>query len=252
MSAPSPRGVFALRPTARMRPRFAARRGVALAPPATAVARASGSAPLAAGAVAFALCFAYAFLRYVVLKGEPLANVPLYVTNKAVALFAILLLAAAARSRAPWRRLARAAGLFAAALHGLASVVLLSPAYLPKLHVPGGRLSGSAELAVICGVAALVILAWLKLARPGALSPRSAQWAAHGALALVGVHCAALGASGWLEPARWPGGLPPLTLLGALAAAVGLAAALIAGRRRARALTARASDAGPRPLHVRR
>lgn len=224
MSAPSRRGGCALRPTARMRPRSPAGRGFALASPATAVARAPGSAPLVAGALAFALCLAYALVRYVVLKGEPLASVPLYVTNKAVALFGILLIAAAAaRPNATWRRAARGAGLFAAALHALASVVLLRPAYLAKLHAPGGRLSGPAELAVICGVAALVVFASLRIAAPVMGSPRSARWAARGALALVGVHCAALGARGWVHPASWPGGLPPLTLLGALAVVAGLA-----------------------------
>jgi hypothetical protein len=203
----------------RARPRRAVH-GVAFGTPAAPL----GHAALISGALAFALCLAYALIRYVVLKGEPLASVPLYVTNKAVALFGILLIAAAAaRPNATWRRAARGAGLFAAALHALASVVLLRPAYLAKLHAPGGRLSGPAELAVICGVAALVAFASLRIAAPVMGSPRSARWAARGAIALVGVHCAALGARGWVHPASWPGGLPPLTLLGALAVVAGLA-----------------------------
>ncbi|WP_242346901.1 hypothetical protein [Anaeromyxobacter terrae] len=181
-----------------------------------------------AGALAFAGCFAYAFVRYVVVKGEPLASVPLYVTNKALSVVAVLLVgAAAARPRAAWRRGARAAGLLAAALHGLASVVLLRPAYLASLYAPSGRLAASGELAVLCGAGALVAFAALKLARPP-LPAGAARLAAHGALALVAVHCAALGATGWLAPATWPGGLPPLTLIGALAAAVGLAASISA------------------------
>jgi hypothetical protein len=215
-----------------------------LAPP---VVSASGRA-LASGALAFVLCFAYAFVRYVFLKGEPLASVPLYVTNKAVALLGIVLIAAAAaRPRASWRRAARAAGLFAAALHGLASVVLLRPAYLPKLHAAGGRLTGSAELAVICGAATLVAFVALAVARPGA-HPR-ARWPARGALALAAVHCAALGAHGWVDPARWPRGLPPITLLGAVAATVGLAAALVAGWQRA---TSRTAAGEARTLHAPR
>ncbi len=215
----------------------------------------AGHAPLAAAALAFALCLAYALLRYVVLKGEPLASVPLYVTNKAIALFAVVLIAAAAaRPRATWRGAARATGLFAAALHGLASVVLLRPAYLAKLHAPGGRLTGPAELAVICGVVALVAFASLRLARPERLrSQGSRRWAARGALALVGVHCAALGMRGWLHPAGWPAGLPPLTLLGALAVVVGLALALRADGLRDNATPVSAGWAAePRPIAVRR
>jgi hypothetical protein len=226
-----------------MRPRPAGHRSFAQARPATAPAEATGRGPIVAAALAFGLCFAYAVVRYVVLKGEPLSSMPLYVTNKAVALFAMLLIAAAApRPLAPWRRAARAAGFLAAALHGLASVVLLRPAYLAKLHGPGGRLTGSAELAVICGAVALVAFAALRRS----LAPLAASRVARGALALAAVHCAALGAHGWLEPGRWNGGLPPLTLLGALAATGGLVAALL-GRRRA--VPAGAFGAEPRALH---
>lgn len=246
MSAQAPRGDCAPRPAARLRRRPHALRGAALATP---VATASGRA-LASGAAAFVLCFGYAFVRYVVLKGEPFASVPLYVTNKAVALFALVLIAAAAaRPRASWRHAARAAGLVAAVLHGLASVVLLRPAYLPKLHAAGGRLTGSAELAVLCGAATLVAFLALAVARPGARPPLRARWFVRGALAVAAVHCAALGAKGWVEPARWPGGLPPLTLLGSLAATVGLAAALLVGRQRA---AVRTPAAEARTLRARR
>lgn len=237
MSAPSSRGCVP-RPSARLRVRRAGHRGATPARPAPPPA--PGRASLAAVALGFALCFAYALVRYVVLKGEPLASVPLYVTNKAVALFAVLAIAAAAaRPRAPWRRASRGAGLFAAALHGLASAVLLRPGYLAKLHGPGGRLTGSAELAVICGAAALVAFAALRLSP----APLAASRVGRLALAVVAVHCAALGAPGWLEPGRWPGGLPPLTLLGALAATGGLVGALWHGRR---AAPAREAAVGPR------
>lgn len=229
MSAPPTRCA----PSARLRPRRAARSGAGAEarerPPRPAVA---ARAPVAAGATVLALCFAYAFLRYVVVHGEPLASVPLYVTNKAVALGAALLIAAAAaRPHAGWARGARSAGLCGAALHALASAVLLDPAYLPKLHGPGGRLSGWAELAILCGAGALVALGALKLARPPGPPPRAARRVAHVALALVGVHCAALGARGWTAPAAWPGGLPPITLLGFAAVLLGLAAAVTGGRR---------------------
>jgi hypothetical protein len=235
------------RPSARARPRAAvrsARHGALAAPGAPAREAPLGWRPALAGALVFAGCFAYAFVRYVVVKGEPLASVPLYVTNKALAVFAVILVgAAAARRRAAWRRAARAAALLAAALHALASVVLLRPAYLASLYAPSGRLSAAGELAVLCGAGALVAFGALWLARPAAPTAGAARLAAHGALALVIVHCAALGAPGWFAPSRWPGGLPPLTLLGALAAAVGLAAALSArgGTASARTRPARAS-----------
>ncbi|WP_041448535.1 hypothetical protein [Anaeromyxobacter sp. Fw109-5] len=231
MSAPRTR---CARPSARFRPRraawAAADAGARERPPGPAAAR----APVAACATVLALCFTYAFVRYVVFHGEPLASVPLYVTNKAVALGAALLIAAAAaRPHAGWARGARSAGLCGAALHALASAVLLDPAYLPKLHGPGGRLSGWAELAILGGAGALVAFGALKLARPPGAPPRVARRVAHVALAIVGVHCAALGARGWMTPAAWPGGLPPITLLGFLAVLAGLAAAAAEARRSA-------------------
>ncbi|WP_243337600.1 hypothetical protein [Anaeromyxobacter soli] len=245
MTAPhASRGCARLSARARPRAARSALRAALAAPAAPAREAALGWKPAVAGALAFAGCFAYAFVRYVLVKGEPLASVPLYVTNKALAVVAVLLVgAAAARPRAAWRSAARTAALLAAALHALASVVLLRPAYLASLYAPSGRLSASGELAVLCGASALVAFGALRLARPAALAAGAARLAAQGALALVGVHCAALGAPGWFAPATWPGRLPPLTLLGALAAAVGLAATLSArgGTASARARPARAS-----------
>lgn len=191
--------------------------------------------PLGAAAVLFAACFAYAFVRYVVVKGEPLSSVPLYVTNKAIAVFAIALVAAvAARPQAPWRRFARRAGLAAAVVHGLASLAILGPGYFPKLYVAGspGRLGAAAEIALLAGGIALAAFVSLLLGRPAdEAARRSAARTALVALGLAVVHCAALGAASWLAPAGWAGAMPPMTLLGACAGAGGLAVALVAARR---------------------
>jgi hypothetical protein len=195
--------------------------------------------PAIAAAAALGVLLAYAVLRYAVLKGEPLANLPLWMSNKAVAVLAVALLAAAAvRPAAAWRGWVRSAALGAAALHGLASLALLGPAYYRGLFEGGaaGRMNAAGELAILCGVAALVAFAALRLPRrPGPAGPRIAAAGA----ALVLAHCAALGLPGWLSPRGWPGGLPPMS---ALLAAVVLGAGIAARIR------SRASRATRRPL----
>lgn len=163
------------------------------------------------------------------MKGEPLASLPLWTTNKAVAVFAVgLLAAAAARPRARWRRWVRALALGAGALHGLASLALLRPGYYGALFEggPAGRMTALGELAILAGAAALVAFGAASRRRRGARARRCAPRAAAAgaALVLVLVHCAALGAPGWLSPGRWPGGLPPMSLAGALLAVVTLGA----------------------------
>jgi hypothetical protein len=41
-------------------------------------------------------------------------------------------------------------------------------------------------------------------------------------LALVSAHLLAMGGAGWLTPSRWPGHMPPITLLAFLAAVLPL------------------------------
>ncbi|HET8541192.1 MAG TPA: hypothetical protein VFL83_15060 [Anaeromyxobacter sp.] len=204
--------------------------------PAVAAPAASGSAwrrALAATAPLAAL-LGYALVRYAVLAREPLASVPLWMTNKAVAVFAVALVAGAAlRPRAPWRGWARSVGLGAAALHAVSSLALLRPAYYAALFEggPAGRMTAAGELAILCGVAALAVLVSLR-PRPARAGARSRAWLAAAGGALVAAHCAALGLPRWLAPGGWPGGLPPMSLLGALLALVPATVSLVVWTRR--------------------
>lgn len=210
--------------------RVAGRAAVDAALPLPAAPRGATLPRIAALGAAAAALLGYALVRYAVVKGEPLASVPLWMTNKAVAVLAVGLLAAAAlRPAAPWRSWARACALGAAALHGAASLALLRPAYYPKLFEggPAGRMTGAGELAVLCGTLALVVFLALRLPREPVASARPFAHAAGLAGAVLAVaHCAALGLRSWLAPERWPGALPPMSLLGALLAAVAVAGAL--------------------------
>ena len=80
------------------------------------------------------------------------------------------------------------------------------------------------------GVLALVLFCRLVIAQdpvaPGGSAGRRPLAVA--ALLLVAGHAALQGVEVWLHPAGWPGGMPPLTLIGFLAA---LGAAALAFRR---------------------
>ena len=120
-------------------------------------------------------------------------------------------------------------------IHALLSLSLLSPAYYGKYFDPDGRLNLEGELALMVGVVALFLLMSPAITTlpmmPKAIGGRRwkrSQLAGYVALAFVVVHLVALGLEGWLAPAGWNGGLPPISLVALLAALVPL---LVKGKR---------------------
>jgi hypothetical protein len=213
-------------------------------------ARDGGDARVSWAGTVLAVSFAYAVLRYVLLKDTPPDQLPLFVANKAVAVTAAVLVAAATGARSPQaRRSFGFAGLAFAGLHLLLTVPLLSPAYYSQLFgaPPGGAPPGGAPrwnlaggLALLTGAAALTgltLLAW-----PSAELARFKRAAAPAILAVVAAHAVALGSRSWWRPAEWPGGLPPMSL----AAVVAGAAALALARSR-RGGVERSGGAAPAP-----
>lgn len=174
----------------------------------------------------------YATLRYNVFKGVPWADWPAYTVNKALAVASLLLIAATViRLRRPGQRTAilmATAGALALA-HSLLSFALINPGYYPRLYDAAGKLTFAAGLSLTLGVAVMAIM------ELGAR--RSERWSPplrHMVLALVaftaGVHAALPATASWFDPATWPGGMPPLTLISSLAGTV----AITAWRLRAR------------------
>ncbi|PKN54256.1 MAG: hypothetical protein CVU56_27555 [Deltaproteobacteria bacterium HGW-Deltaproteobacteria-14] len=172
----------------------------------------------------------YATVRYNGYKGVPWGDWPTYTLNKvfAVAAVALLLVAALRRRRAGAPStaplLAHAAAL--TALHVTLSLMLLSPTYFPG-YFAAGKLTAAAGAAMTLGAIAVV---WMARGRVG---PRTREDRARGGLALlaglIAAHTAIQGGPGWLTPETWPGGMPPITLLGTLLALVVLA---VTGRAR--------------------
>ena len=176
-----------------------------------------------------------------------LDQVPLFIVNKAVSVAAIGMigLAVAARTLARgWpggfggvardRRRIGMTGFGLAGLHTLLSLAILTPNYFGKLYKEGGQMHLMGELSILAGAVAVVLLVWqsrLPAAHAGddrRVLRRLGLWV----LLLTGVHVAALGWRGWLEPGAWPGGLPPITLLSCVIAMAGLVLGLWPSRRR--------------------
>ncbi|TNF29727.1 MAG: hypothetical protein EP329_15075 [Deltaproteobacteria bacterium] len=170
----------------------------------------------------------YATVRYHGFKGVPWADWPTYTLNKILAVSAVVLLLLAAFRR---RRGAASAGPLLAhtavltALHVTLSLVLLSPAYFAGYYA-AGKLTAVAGVAMTAGAGALV---WMMR---GPLTGREARGGLAVLAALTVAHTAVQGFEGWLDPGRWPGGLPPITLLSTILAAAALAVAAGSEARR--------------------
>ena len=197
--------------------------------------------------VALAVSLAYAIVRYHFFKGVPWSQFPLFTINKAVAVASLVLAAAALRTglraRAngfdagdtrTLRREARGLGILAAIFglwHGVVSVVLCTPQYFPALFEPTGAFNAPFGAAIATGATVLGLLIRLCFADDETAVPvgRRSAWVIT-ALALVAIHTALIGYPSWLDTTKWPGKLPPITLISTLLAVL----AIFAGSRRRR------------------
>lgn len=181
--------------------------------------------PYPAAFAILAVTLAYSILRYHVAGDSSWTWFPLWTTNKALSWTAAALLSVSylVSDKGNARRL----GLLGFALmawHSLVSLFLLSPKFYAKLYAVdsltaaalASMILGGLGTAAFCCPAwasrdglkeSLGLDRWLTLQRMGYLG-----------LALSAAHCLAIGLPGWLTPSKWPGGLPPITLLGFLTA----------------------------------
>lgn len=181
--------------------------------------------PYPATAAILAVTLAYSTFRYHVFGVSPWDWFPLWTTNKALSWTAAALLASA--YLVADKTDARRYGLLGFALmawHCLVSFFLLGPKFYAKLY-SGDSLTAAAFSSMVLGAAgalafccpawasragvqqSLDLNRWFTLQRMGYLG-----------LFLTAAHCFLIGLPGWLTPAKWPGGLPPITLMGFLTA----------------------------------
>ena len=172
-----------------------------------------------------AVSLAYAIVRYNVFKGVSWEQLPVYVTNKAIAVAGLVLLGMS-RFVVEIRRRKELglAGACFTGLHVILSFMLLEPAYFAQHYLPSGMMRWTGEASMLAGAIAATLVGWLVYAtsnRPVETQVRGASLVpgvARVVLALVAAHVAALGVSVWLDVGAWPGRLPPITLLSFLLA----------------------------------
>lgn len=170
-----------------------------------------------------ALSTLYATARYNVFKGVPWADWPDYICNKVLALSGLILISLAvfrlaSRNTRPIRRLMAAGSAFALT-HTLVSLGLLRPAYFDRFFA-GEKLSLAGGTSLMMAAVAMALLHWGK-GRRGSSTPASSGGPLGAIAFLSGLHAALPSMAAWLDPAAWPGGMPPITLISFL---VGLAA----------------------------
>ncbi len=206
-------------------------------------------------AVVFLLVFAYAVIRYNVIKGVGVESIPLYISNKAIAVASVILIGISyligpfarfwPKKFAPSLYLRKYFGLVGfgfAALHSIISLILFSPAYYAKFFSADGKLNFTGELSMLFGVIALFIFSIVAITSIPSVesSVDKKKWLVvqrlgYAAFAFVMLHVLVMGLEGWLKPETWPGGLLPMSLIAfiviALTLLIRILAALFARQR---------------------
>ncbi len=161
----------------------------------------------------FTAAFTYAIARYGIFGPVPLAQWPTYITNKAIAVFAVATLALSAYNYLQARYdCSKAQGRLvwhAALIHSAMSLALLNEDYYPAFFSIKG-MNGNGELAVIFGVFCTYAL-WQVSHHIGLNHHRFKRLAC--ALALL--HLLPM-APNWIKIGSWYGSMPPLSLISAL------------------------------------
>ncbi len=199
----------------------------------------NAAAPIIAITMSFAV--GYAILRYHILGDVPWKDFPFLILNKGLSLGAFIILSfnfalgPAKNLGLPvspaWLNARKALGMSGflfILVHALISFMLFSPAVFGKFFEEDGTLTGVAGISMLAGILAFVVLWGLNLSFQTYLredkafigfitSRKFLIWA----LLLGGVHLIFMGYSGWLNPAGWNGGLPPISLVAFVFFAVG-------------------------------
>lgn len=183
--------------------------------------------------VTMLVAIGYSVLRYHIAGPVPWNDFPMFILNKGVCLGAFILLTLNF-SLGPMKGLgvsvsdgwlnARKAlgmtGFLLVLIHVFISFLLFSPAMYGKFFDSDGSLTGLAGLAMVFGVLGFVFLWGYNLSFQTFLREDTvfiqlitSRKVLLLALSLGGLHLFFMGYQGWLNPAGWHGGLPPISLI---------------------------------------
>lgn len=188
---------------------------------------------------AFIPSFIYAVVRYNIFKEVPWEHLPLWITNKALAMTATILIGYAfcAPKSKPCKEIG-ILGFYIAIIHSIISFIILNPSYFAKFFADDGKLNFSGELSILAGVLSLSLLLFAAYSSYPAFSNESeinlklihklVFWA----LGLNLIHLLAMGLKGWIKIADWPGYLPPITLLSFIITFIYLSKRILKGKNK--------------------
>jgi hypothetical protein len=194
-------------------------------------ARPSSAASIIVIALVFGL--AYAILRYHVMGPVLWKDFPFFILNKGISLSAFVLLACnfgfgplnnlGVKIPEGWLAARKALGMtgfLLVLIHALRSFMLFTADSYAKFFEPDGTLTLLAGLSMLGGVLAFVVLWAYNLSFQTYLREDQAFIAFITsrrfllfALIFGGVHLFFMGYEGWLKPAGWHGGMPPISLV---------------------------------------
>lgn len=183
--------------------------------------------------VTLLLSIGYAVLRYHIVGPVPWADLPFFILNKGLCLAAFVLLTmnfalgpvnnlgvSVPQSWLNARKAMGMSGFLLVMLHALMSFLLFRPAVYGKFFNDDGTLTLSAGLSMLGGVTAFVVLwgynmtfqTFLREDKAFVEFITSRKFMLF-ALLLGAAHLFFMGYEGWLNPADWHGGLPPVSLV---------------------------------------
>lgn len=185
-------------------------------------------------AITIALSFLYAIFRYHIMGTVPWKDLPFFIFNKGVALSSFILLVfnftfgplnnIGIKVPESWlnsRRALGMSGFLLVLIHALMSFMIFNKDVFGKFFETTGTMTLMAGLSMLGGVLAFVVLWAYNLSFQTHLREdkvfikfiTSRNFLLF-AMLLSAVHLFFMGYEGWIKPSSWPGGLPPISLIG--------------------------------------
>ena len=181
----------------------------------------------------FIFAMGYATVRYHILGSVPWKDLPFFILNKGISLSAFILLAfnfsfgplknLGAPIPNSWLRSRRIVGIIGFILvfvHAIMSFMLFNPIVYPNYFEPDSTMSLITGLSMLGGVLAFIFL-WIYNVSFSSefrkdkdlVSFIKSRKVLLMAMFLAGAHLFFIGYKGWINPAGWLGGLPPISLV---------------------------------------
>lgn len=186
--------------------------------------------------------YLYAIVRYNIFDGVGWSYLPLFISNKAISFSALIFMALSCCLGALvrfWpkifspvlnqRKYFGLLGFGLAVAHSIISVLIFNPEYYAKFFAGNGQLTFAGEMSMFFGVFAFWVFGMMAIVSvPGVEDSidrktwRRIHKYGPAGLFLTLLHLVMMGYTSWLDPASWPAGLFPISLVAAVIAGLGI------------------------------